>query len=62
MNETLKKCRAMFANNEMANLIGETRKLIDEFGVDGAEIYLRAQLSILGDMRERGGNDDDDEL
>lgn len=61
MNETLKKCRAMFANNEMANLIGETRKLIDEFGVDGAEIYLNAQLAILSEMRERGVGDDDDD-
>ena len=61
MNETLKKCRAMFANNQMANLIGETRKLIDEFGFDGAATYLRAQLDILSGMRERGVGDDDDD-
>ena len=61
MNETLQKCRVMFANNEMANLIGETRKLIDEFGVDGAETYLNAQLAILSEMRERGVGDDDDD-
>ena len=63
MNKTLQKCRVMvmFANNEMANLIGETRKLIDEFGVDGAETYLNAQLAILSEMRERGVGDDDDD-
>lgn len=63
MNETLSKCRNMFANNRMATLISETRKLIDEFGVVGAEIYLQAQLVTLREMAaldaERRGDDDE---
>lgn len=53
----------MFANNRMATLISETRKLIDEFGVVGAEIYLQAQLVTLREMAaldaERRGDDDE---
>lgn len=50
MNSAIEKCRAMFANNQMAALVGETRKLIDKFGVGGAEIYLQAQIVTLREM------------
>lgn len=50
MNSATEKIRTMFANNKMATLISETRKLIDEFGVDGAETYLQAQIEVLREM------------
>ncbi len=64
MNAATEKIRNLFANNQMAALVGETRKLIDEFGYDGAETYLQAQIEVLREMAalddlKRNGDEND---
>ena len=63
MHEDLRRARGMFANNGMSELIIKTRELIDEYGHVGAEIYLKAQLAMLDNLRgdeEEDGSDGDD--
>lgn len=57
------RARGMLANNAMEELFYATQEIIDKHGVDGAEIYLQAQLQFVRDVRdEKAGDDFGDEL
>ena len=62
-NELMSRVRSMMANNIMAKLLDDTQELIDRYGYDGAEDYLRWRLVVLRDLREAkknfGGDDNE---
>ena len=62
MDKTLIRVRSILANHAMIDLHAATNALIQEFGYDGAECYLQAQLYILRDKRDTEKGDDDDVL
>ena len=64
--EIILRVRGMLANHAISEVWSKARELIDEFGVNGAEDYLLAQLQFVRDVRKakltNGGDDFGDEL
>lgn len=57
------RARGMLANHAMEELYCATQEIIDKHGVDGAEIYLQAQLQFVRDVRdEKAGDEFGDDL
>jgi len=50
--------RGMLANHAMDELWNKTRKLADIYGIDGAILYLNAQIQFLRDVRDAQENEE----
>lgn len=60
--KTMYRLRGMCANHAMVAILDKTRKLVDTFGIDGANDYLKWQLYLIDGIRdERQENVGDDE-
>ena len=53
MDEVFVRVRGVLANHGIMKLHDETRKLVDKYGIYGAELYLKTQMKFLRQMRER---------
>ena len=55
------RLRGMCANRAMVAILDKTRKLVDEFGIDGATDYLKWQLYLVDGIRDERQEKGDDE-